>query len=1238
MNLTRSQQQAVDHRGCSLLVSASAGSGKTEVLARRTVALIADPQRPCAVERLLVVTFTRAAAAELRIRIARMLREQADKSAHTGLRDHLRRQEILVDSADIGTIDAWCGRLVRAHAAEIGVDPAFTVLSEEDAPLLRKRVLDELFTWIYSAAEPLAQAARDWLKRSTRPGDAFLRRFIQKLNQYRENLVEADAWLARQRELHAAAPEQLRADACATLTAALASECAFQHEQLTALLASPAANLSALLNPYNDCLAAWNGRLSGTPDQAALLAALDEIDTFKLRKPRGGLPAAAEALFCDVQTRWLKGRLQACWSRDEAERLLDTAPAAGALVTTLLGLEQRFHMRLCEIKRSQATYEFADVLRMALDLLAPPAATGPRTASAIAQRLQQRYEHVLVDEYQDTSPVQVEILRLATRPEPGRSNRFMVGDIKQSIYGFRQAEPRLFAELLRDFQAGRQEGAVQYLSDNFRSHASIVGALNRMFAMLFDRALGGTPFAPNERLRAARDEIANASLDAAPRFELHIIEQAATRKGAASDATDGSADFNDDLVPLERIEREAILAAERIHDLLRQGVQVPQRGPDEQIRLRPLRLADIVILLRSAKQNAAAVARVLRQAGISCITSGRDALLDVPEVMDVRNVLTLLANRRQEVPLAAYLRSPMVGLSLAELLQIRAAAPRAEFCDAVAAVRESKPRDTAHCGPGFQPGALHDKLRAALARLDCWAITAREQELPELLRQIYHDTAWLLFAQALPGGEHRVALLRALERFAIDFARQGQHGVAEFDAYLEDLATAELDPGVPVSAGENVVRIMTIHAAKGLEFPVVSVLSAGSRFNQRRTSEALQCDETTGLGLTFFDYPARRKVTSARHPIAAQRGRAREIEEELRLLYVAATRARERLIICGHAKPDSWDGACAQFAASDCPPPLPTRLGATSLLDWVIMGAAAAGLHAAGNDRPAALQVTLHEPPDIENAVGNLFQSAAQEPPPATAATPADEGWQGHARRLLESPIDCTLAELPAVLSVSALKQLADGGAGSAHAVHDFAPRLPLPACVQAAAKPDGRELGTACHKFLQFADFAALASESAIRTEVDRLSKSARLSAEQAALIPVEDLAWFGATPLGRQLATHAAVARREVPFVHACRLSTAADAESIIIRGIIDCLLELDTGLVVLDYKTDRLADEAALRERVATYSVQLQLYAQAAAQIFARPVTRAALVFLRQRRVEDVPCMPLLLPDLLSASNLA
>jgi len=1203
MRLTPSQQQAVTHRGSNLLVSASAGSGKTEVLARRVVELVADERKPCAIERLLVVTFTRAAAAELRVRIARMLREAADKTRVPDLQSHLRRQAVLVDAADIGTIDGWCSRIVRAHAALTDVDAEFSALSEEDAGLLRGRVLDELFTWIYSADEPLAVAAREWLALQHRPDDGFLRDLIAGLNGYRAHLVEMEAWFERQRVRYGATPEELRADARRVLSSALADELAFQNVQLGELLEKLAEDAPAGdLQGYRDQLAAWHRALTGSPGSAARLTDVAaQIEAYALRKPRG-LSNAAAALFEEVRERWLQGRLKERWSQQQIESSLEHAPAAAQLVNTLLGLEQRYEELLSAAKRSAAVAEFHDVLRWALDLLGTPAGDGPRQPTELARQLQEHYEHILVDEYQDTSPVQVELLRLVTRSAPGRSNRFMVGDVKQSIYGFRQAEPRLFAELVRRFEAGREEGAVCYLADNFRSQRDLVAGLNSVFSQLFDPSLGGTAFESVERLHAARADRPNPTLDGRARIDLHVFEHASSR-GAAGPAENGEkAEADEEAVPLERIEREALVAAAEIQQMMSAGAQIPQRAPDDRISLRPLRYGDVVILLRAARQNAGVVARVLRDAGIPCVTSGRDALLAAPEVMDIRNVLALLANRRQDVPLAAYLRSPLVGLSAAELLQVRAAAPRGDFHAAVVA-----------CASGAGPVA--GKVLAGLEQLDRWAELAREEELPELLRRIYADTDWLLFAQALPGGAHRVNLLRALHGYAVDFARQGHHGVAEFDAYLEDLAKAELAPGTPVAAGEDVVRIMTIHAAKGLEFPVVLLLNAGARFDRRDTWGPLLCDEELGLGLKYADYQGRRDLVTAAHHVLSARAGARSVEEELRLLYVATTRARERLLICGHAAAGAWEAARERFTEGR--PPLATRLGAGSMLEWVIMATASAGLHEPAEDGVPPVRIVQHE-------AGATPVRVTAPAPPATAPhgwSDADEAWVARAAELLTTARSSAAASIPAVVTVSTLKELAVTAHGEdvGRALPAVAEHLSPPAFARSAAVPDGRLVGRAVHVYLEHADLTDLAAPAAVRGQLERLVSAGRISAEQAALVPVDDVAWFTGTELGRLLTEHAGRLQRELPFVYAWPVG----ADATILRGVIDCLVETSAGLVVVDYKTDRVSDEAALAERAAKYTTQLQIYAAVAARILDRPVRRAVLVFLRQRRLIEVPC---------------
>ena len=1184
MNLTPAQEQVVAHRGSSLLVSASAGAGKTEVLARRCVALVADPRRPCAIEQLLVVTFTRAAAAELRVRIARMLREEAARTPDAALRRHLRRQALLVDAADIGTIDAWCGRLVREHYADAGVDVRFTLLSEEDAHLLRAAALDDLFAWVYASADSLAEEARAWLARGPAPDEGPLRSLVAQLNRFREHLINPDEWLAGQR---AAAEND---DAAAVLTAALAAECRFQEGELTALLAGgAAAEARPALQPYLEKLGAWRRALA-EPD--GLRRVSGELAEFKLARPGRG--KTEPALVSDVREQWLSKRLRGRWSPDEIAPLLRLGPLAAERTRTLLQLEARYEALLRGAKRQRAAYEFGDVLRLALDLLGRPAGDDRRTPTDIARRLRARYAHVLVDEFQDTSPVQVELLRLVTRDAPGATNAFFVGDVKQSIYGFRDAEPLLFVELADALASGRQEGRVAHLADNFRSHAGLLAPLNELFARLFDRRLGGTTYAQDEWLRAGRapEELPNPTLDGRPRVRVCVLEEHDRRSDDGED---------EDEQDVERIEREAQLAADQIRELLRDGVQVAERGADDRPRLRPLRPGDVVVLLRSAKKNAALVARVLRDNGLPCVALGREKLLDIVEVRDVCNVLALLVNRRQDIPLAAYLRSPLVGLDDADLLAVRTAAEaRADFYAAVQECRRRRPS-----------AALAAKLDLALGQLDRWARVAREAELPTLLRTILHDSAWPLFVAALRDGAQRVALLEALRGFAAAYANGGEGALDGFAAYLEQLAAEEIEPVAQAPGPEDAVRVLTIHGAKGLEFPVVFLLGTGARFNMRSQARALQCDGELGLGLRCDDYPARATVRSARHVVVARRVAEREREEELRLLYVATTRARERLVLIGHAPPGAWANYVATLAGQTSPP-LITRLGVTNHLGWVMQ--AAACIPEATRDR--VLEI------DVRPAAAVRVAEWGQPRPdlPTSPWSPADEAWLSRGRELLAAEPRSVYADFPAVLSVSALKEHALRGADGERAATLDPPGVTLspPGFTAADTEADGRAVGTACHRFLEHADLAQLSDAVAVQSQVARLVEAGRLSAAAAALLPIADLAWFGNTTDGLALAAGPGV-RREVPFVYALPLD--AGGERTIVRGVIDCLYESPSGLVLLDYKTDLPRDDADWAARLAGYHVQLQVYAHAAAAIFGRPVTRAVLVFLRARRSEDV-----------------
>lgn len=1181
MNLTKAQRTAIGWRGGNLLLSASAGSGKTEVLARRCVALISDPASPCGVEQLLVATFTRAAAAELRVRIARMLRQASRETADAAMRRHLRRQELMVDAADIGTIDAWCQRVLRENFATAGVDPGFAILSEVEAPLLRAEVLERLMRWVYAADEPAAEAVRDWLRSAARPGDRWLQGMVLELNHFRERLADDAAWFAEQARYWSQDAETLRASAQARLGAALAGECAFQRARLGPLIEQGRGGLRVALDRYAACLRRWEQRAG---QAGGLLGVVDELAETT---PKAAVPDAAEApALAQSVRRWYEKRLRDRWEPHEIAPIFEHVEAVAQRMRTLLDLEARYQQELTAVKRQRGVMEFGDVLRHTLALLRPGGQQGGDTP--LARQLRQRYAHILVDEYQDTSPLQVELLRALTREPPAPGNRFMVGDIKQSIYGFRDAEPRLFNEQRDRLRSGAEPGCVLPLQDNFRSHARLVAGVNRLFEMLFSEQLGGAEYDQDARLEARRTEIPNPTLDDAPRVAVRIVTE------RPSDAAAPGARLE------ETIEREARVIAATIHELLAAGTQVPHRRPDGGLELRPLRLADIVVLLRAAKVQAGQVAGVLREAGVACVASGRESVLDSREVDDVRSVLRLIVNRRNDVAMAAYLRGPMVGLSAAELLRLRRDAPKRSYSTAARLYAQQAGDELAR------------RVRAALARIDAWRAMARDTELPALLRHIVRDSALGLFARGLPGGTHRTAVLESLIGLAESLCQREQAGVAEFVEHLDALAADDLAPMAGLATSEDVVRIMTIHAAKGLEFPIVFLAGTAANMQGRTSEGALVCHRDEGVGIKMFDARRRAFLTSANHPIATRFAAHADIEEELRLLYVAATRAREKLYVLGVAPED----AAARHAAwaGGSPPPLITRLVASRVLDWLLMAAAASGADQPRDDGPSWVDVSVVDPDEMQQA-GGTSARVASGPEPLPPPDDGDRAWVAAARELMSAPLERAAAQRPAVFSVSVLKsavrRAADGGRGDWREAVLAPPRF-----AQQADRRDGRVVGAATHRFMEWADLAALRTPAAVRAQIEALRAAGRLDAQEAALVDAGAIAWLMQTELGRRIAEGDGV-RRETAFVY----SLAVGDERLILRGVIDCLVPGPDGLTLIDYKTDALADDSALRERLEIYSRQLQLYALAARDLFETRIAGGWLALLEPRRLEAV-----------------
>ncbi len=1306
MTPTPTQQQAIDLRDGELLVAASAGSGKTETLARRVVALLTDGPAPLDIEQLLVVTFTRAAAAELRARVGRLLRARIEVERDPPRREHLRRQWLRLPMAEIGTLDAWCQRVLRAHFLEAGVDAGFGVLSPEQERLLQAECLDQLLEEVFAAGPAAATAppattdagetravaldtgliaeTRAWLGAWPTADDEWLRRLIRGVHQMRGQVLSPAAWFRAAGAACHGDDDALRRAAQEQLAAFVREECAFQRQQ--ALLLT---GIDAPGRAYLAQLAAWEERLR---EPGALLETLDEQTRyFRAFKAK----AEVDQL---IKQRWLDARLRKRLSRADAEDIIRTAPLAARRLRTLLALERVFAERLQAVKRNRAQWSFEDIQRLTLDLLGndadAAAPDAPRRPTATAERLRVSYRAILVDEFQDTSAVQVELIRLVTGDEA-----FYVGDVKQSIYGFRRAAPWVFRRLAAELAGGGRKGRVLYLSDNFRSHADLLDPLNEIIARLFSADFGGTDYAAGERLSAQREEIQNPAFDGAPRISLCLIAPPSARLSAAEN--DESADeapdddrgegASGDEADLERIEREARWVADELARLLAAGPCIPERSTDGALTLRPLRRRDVAILLRAARQNAMLVAGVLRERGIAAQAGGRETLLDSIEVCDLLNVLRLLGNRRQDLPLAAYLRCPLSGLDERDLLNIRQFAPDEAYVDAALRLAAACAAGEA-AAPCFQqpvsgsaseeqaqpPKPISGELSAALqataarvqramSQLDGWRDAARQLELPDLLRRIMRDGGYAHFASALPLGAQRVAALRALLQLAETFGAGGGAGADEFVAHLDALRAEDQPVIAPAQPDDDAVRILTIHAAKGLEFPIVFLMNTAARFNQQTAAGMIQLDETGAAGLRYFDLEVSRAVRSATHFVQQHTRTQREREEELRLLYVAMTRARERLYLTGVCAWEAWATLQAQ-TPEQSRLPLITRMQAGNMLEWTLAGVSAAGLQqpltAGGAPRVHVVRAdatTAEAAPSIASAPGPSAASRDRDIPVLAAA---DAAWVAESQRLIELPVDRRRAGLPLVVSVSALKQRdadfeeddrvsewprltiapglateraghhpsttgpnmpghfhrADGADRSADApTAEVAVRLRMPAFA-GLGEERARRRGTAVHRVLQHLDLAALGSAAALQAELERMRYERLIAEDEWELVDSADLLWLGGTAVGGHLIAAREHVVRELPFVYALPLRGLDDA--VIVRGIVDALVVTEAALELIDYKTDALPDEAALAERVALYSHQLAYYAAALQSIYARPVRSATLIFLSKRRIVTPP----------------
>ncbi len=1285
---TPDQAAAICHVESDLLVSAAAGSGKTAVLAERCAWLVCDAPEPCEVDELLVVTFTEAAAAEMKQRIAAALRRRLLEASEPA-QPRLMRQLALLDRAQISTLHAFCANLIRRHHALLNLDPAFTVLDGDEAELLKREVVKTVFEGRYDGAlarnkgnEPSdnPSAAADFSAFIDDYGDGSDERLMKQViaaHELLQSVVDPEQWQAEaHRRLEEGAQRPLsRSELGRALIGrlrghldALQGQCERTGEILARMPGFE--KYTELLREWDQAIRYWRGLLPPAdarqgeerpvlPEEDDWLDRLAEevrdVPWPRLPAVKSDVPGKDQAKkLMDAMKKALKeGPLVELlnFSRDQwRQGMRDILPHAGLF----LDLVREFSQSYSQAKQNRQGLDFSDLERLALRALNQPAA---------AADCRRRFRHVLVDEYQDINQVQDAILSLVTgegenpreRAKPPRRRRpcaFYVGDVKQSIYRFRLAEPARFLERQSRFRrAERGCGRVIDLQKNFRSRAPLLEAINHTFVQLMTAEAAEIEYDQSHHLHPGADYAAGdgPSCFRGSPIELHLLPPKTLSPAGPSDETDPDVDAPREAESSgpgeatpddsDRAQREALLIARRIRAMMgadaaqADGPSSPSAGPmhvlDKDGTCCPIAYRDIVILLRSLKHKAGEYADVLRQCGIPVHSDSGSAFFDSVEARDMLALLRVLDNQRQDVPLAAVLRwqlamSPSTGESSsaseapspeADLAAIRLAfaheTPPPPFCEAVmryAAEREDE---------------LALRLQHILAMLGSWRDLAARRPLAEVIWTIYEQSGYLAYVAGLPNGRQRVANLMHLHQRARQFGGFQRQGLFRFLRFLEQLKERLDQPSV-ASAAEDAVRIMSIHAAKGLEFPVVFLADLGKRFNFADTQGSILLDRGEGIGLKVADQSLRVRYPSLPWMILHERLKARTLAEELRLLYVAMTRARECLICVGTARPPALSPPPARNSGNGQatgeldPFPPEMILSAKMPLDWLVP--AAQRLTSVGT-----FDLTIWDPQQVSEwptprqmrPTLNPWQRDRASLKPLDPAPPLDPAAQAIIDRMIRPYAYEPFTQLPA--AIAATSQKADRAQSPADGQPAlFSLKSPLP---QTAGGPlTATEIGSATHAALQFLDFSRPCDETDLRDQIDRMRLRHQLSPEQAATVDLEDLRWLLTTPPGMLLRQYADRLMRELPFTWGRSPEGLAAADPLdrqMIRGRLDVLIPTDGGLVLLDYKTDRVTGQR-LNERGDLYHPQLATYAQALAEITGRKVSGAYLIFLHARQI--------------------
>ena len=1145
---TPAQQAAVECRGSALLVSAGAGSGKTRVLTERLMRSITDPEQPVDLDRFLVITYTRAAAGELRSRI---MKELATALAADPANRRLRRQSALLHRAQIGTIHSFCAAFLRQHSHEAGIGPDFAVLDEQRAGGMMARALEKVLDAWYDAPEKhpgfLELADTVGAGRSDRRLEELVLELYGKMQSHARPALWAESQIRALEEPAGDAGDTAWGREILGFARETVSFWAAEFERMLGLIDTEPAIAKAWQEGYTqtcDALDALCRALDqGWEAARACLPIPFKVGTLRVSPDKelsDSLKARRELCKTDME------KLGKLFAQSSEELLRDRAITAPAMKALLL-LEEDFDRTFTAAKRRANLLDYADLEHLCAELLLEE----DGSPSELALHARESWEEILVDEYQDVSRVQDDIFRAISRDG---ANLFLVGDVKQSIYRFRLADPGIFTEKYHAFRpaetAAPGEAKRILLRENFRSRREVLDAANAVFSRCMSRALGELDYDEDAALRYG-------SLDYSGSVPLPELTLLSLEK-----------DEGEEEAP-DKQALEAALVAGQIRRLMAEGILVNDREG-----LRPLDYGDIAILLRSANSVGPIYRRELIRQGIPVGFGQGDGFFRSIEISTVLSLLAVLDNPHQDIPLIAVLRSPALGFDADSLAAIRAAAPKADFYTALTLWSRE-----------------HAQGRDFLEKLERLRAIAPDLRASELVELLLEELDLLALCSAMRDGGQRRARLMEFSELSERFEKTGYRGLHRFVLWLRKLAEKGLEPSLGAE-NPSAVHILSIHKSKGLEFPVVFLADLSHSFNRRDLLRRVLIHPELGLGPKVTDLKRRVEYTGLARSAVSLRLEREMLSEELRLLYVGMTRARERLFLSAVSKdPEGLLEKAADMADTPISPVLLSRAQNPAL--WLLAAAIADGQ-----------QISIATPEVLEAREAELL-----------SAVPDPEAEAALRRNLAYAYPHREAEALPSKVTATELK----GHSEKDEDALSLAPRTSRPFRLPdlSGERPlTATEKGTATHLVLQVMDFGKTGSREEIRQEILRLRQEGFLSEREAGAVDAAAIGRLFASPLGKRMLASPRM-EREFHFSLLCEAGDffpGAQGEQVLLQGVVDCFLEDEDGITVIDYKTDRVKNRAEAEARARTYTGQLRAYAGALRRICGKPVKECMLYFLQ------------------------